>query len=124
MATNYWRFEARNQAELDAMISKYVVSGFYIANRTPTMVTLVRRKQFSIVALVIGLVLCVLPLLFYLVIYMLERDRVVEISLVPDPQIGVRSDDGRYWWDGTAWQPMAAALPVPTSETSAAPEVS
>ena len=26
-------------------------------------------------------------------------------------QPGERSPDGRFWWDGTAWQPMPAASP-------------
>ena len=24
----------------------------------------------------------------------------------PPPQYGLRSPDGRYWWDGTTWQPV------------------
>ena len=27
-------------------------------------------------------------------------------ALPPSSSYGVRSPDGRYWWDGTTWQPV------------------
>lgn len=81
--------------------------------------------------LVVGLVLCTLPGLIYLGYFALvEKDRVLEIRLVPPagpppaappapeveaapaPGAGVvppqLSPDGTHWWDGTRWQRLSS----------------
>lgn len=81
MAAKVSVLEVGTPGELDQAITSYVVQGFALANRTPTSATMVKRKEFSILWTVIGLVLCVLPLLIYLIIYATESDVVVEIRI-------------------------------------------
>lgn len=110
---NYVRWTAQSQAELDNSVASYVRQGFTIASRTPSTVTLVKPKRFSILMLLIGLLLFVLPLVIYLVYYLTLTDQVVEIVLTADPRIGMRSPDGNYWWNGAAWQAVSnGALPA------------
>lgn len=101
------------------MITGYIAQGYNVANRTPTSVTLIKRKQFSILWAVIGFVLCLLPLLIYLIVYAAESDQMVVITLMgaqpAHPAIAAagtiplnapRSPDGQYWWDGQQWRPV------------------
>ena len=37
---------------------------------------------------------------------------VAVLSASPTAAVGLRSLDGRYWWDGTAWQPVSSAPTV------------
>ena len=113
---NYVRWTAQSPAEMDNAVVSYLRDGFTIASRTPTAVTLVKPKRFSIVMLLIGLLLFLLPLFIYLVYYLTLTDQVVEVVLSV-PQIGMRSPDGYYWWDGAAWQVVAAA-PAPNGVAS------
>ena len=115
---NYIRWTAQTPAELDNAVVTYMRQGFTIASRTPTVVTLIKPKQFSIVMLVIGLILFVLPLLIYVVYYLTLTDQIVEISLAA-AHVGIRSADGYYWWDGAGWQPVAQ-LPAPVHAPAAA----
>src|SRR5713226_8327468 len=95
---------------MESAVSGYIAQGFVVANRTPTSVTLVKRKQFSIVMLVIGLILCVVPLFLYLVYYAMQQDQVFELTLAQaSPQV---SADGRWCWNGTAWTPVDVASPT------------
>ena len=106
----------------------YIAQGFNVANKSPMQVTLIKRKQFSVFWAVIGFIVCVLPLLIYLIIYALEDDQMVTITVTgastgqlagtppltysgalsapqpPNYPDAPRSPDGNYWWDGQAWQ--------------------
>ena len=132
MATRSVAVQATSQQEMENMISGYIAQGFNVANRTATSVTLVKRKEFSVLWAVIGFIVCVLPLLIYLIVYALESDQMVVINLVQpgayaQPQAaisppanvsgnmaGTLSPDGRYYWDGTAWQPVEQQPPTDT----------
>lgn len=106
--------------EMEGIITSYIAQGFVIANRSPVSVTLMKRKEFSVLWTVIGFLLCILPLLIYLIVYASQSDQMIVINLVngqqPMGQTGVpqllapatapRSPDGNYWWDGQAWQPV------------------
>lgn len=71
-----------NQNEVDPAITGYLAQGFVVANRTPTTVTLQKKKEFKILWAVIGFLLCVLPLFVYLIIYSIQADvEIVEISV-------------------------------------------
>jgi hypothetical protein len=72
--------------ELDQAITSFLAQGYIIANRTPTSVTLQKAKQFSILWTVVGFLLCILPLLIYLIVYASQPDyQIIEIR-VADPQ--------------------------------------
>lgn len=81
MAAHVQVLEVNSPAEVDAAISSWIVQGYVLANRTPTSATMMKKKEFSALWAVIGLVVCVIPLLIYLIIYASESDKVVEIRV-------------------------------------------
>lgn len=132
MATASMALQVNTPQEMESMIQGYIAQGFNIANRTPTGVTLIKRKEFSILWLVIGLILCVVPLLIYLIIYASQSDQMVTITLagaqpatgygtqaIASPAVAASnpgyqlSPDGQYFWDGQQWRPVAQ-LPAQT----------
>ena len=134
MATQSASLLAPSPQDLETMTMSYIAQGYSIANKTPMQVTLVKRKQFSVLWAVIGFLVCVLPLLIYLIVYALESDQMVTITVAgaqppnatgqlalsppltysgalgtPQPmsyENAPRSPDGFYWWDGQTWRPI------------------
>ena len=129
-----------SENDMEMAIASYISRGFVLSNRSPTGATMFKKKEFSIPMLVVGFILCVVPLIIYLFVYELESDKTVQIQLVSanqaqlpasSTQVGLRSADGQWWWDGNAWQPVgqptpiAEVLPPPATSASewlAAPE--
>ena len=122
--------------QLHQAVSSYIVQGYTVANQTPTSATMMKKKEFSILWLVVGLILCVVPLLVYLIIYATQSDSVIEIRLVSEAALGgagatlpiggssaghgsnvQMSEDGRYWWDGTAWRDVLETAPTQVADT-------
>lgn len=121
--------------QMQMEITRLVSAGFTVANQSNRSVTLVKRKQFSIPILIIGFLLCVIPLLVYLVVYAFQSDQIVEIRLIDKPEatpyrasdhVSVDGEspvsvegapviqltpDGQQWWDGAQWQPVATSYP-------------
>ena len=121
--------------QMQMEITRLVSSGFTVANQNNRSVTLVKRKQFSIPILIVGFLLCVVPLLVYLVVYAVQSDQIVEIRLIDKPEatpyrasdhIAVDGEspvsvegapviqltpDGQQWWDGAQWQAVAVSAP-------------
>jgi hypothetical protein len=129
VAVRYVDVTEPEQMQLE--VTRLVSVGFVVANQTNRSVMLVKRKQFSMAMLIIGLFLCFIPLFIYLLVYAFQSDQVVEIRLVERPrQVGYRpsehmglegpppgapqiqmSPDGQAWWDGTAWVSLQTAIP-------------
>jgi hypothetical protein len=82
LAANLSRMTVDSVQAMDQAITSYITQGFMVVNKTATSVTLVKRKQFSVLWAVIGFVVCVLPLLIYLIVYAAQSDQVVEIVVV------------------------------------------
>jgi hypothetical protein len=110
-----------SENEMEMAIASYISQGFVLSNRSPSGATMFKKKEFSILWLVVGFVLCVVPLLIYLIVYASQSDKMVQIQLVPASQaqlpasatqVGMRSEDGQWWWDGNAWQPVGQPTPV------------
>jgi len=71
-----------DKAALDSAMTSYIAKGFIVANRGDNFATLQKQKQFSVLWAVVGLVLCLLPLLIYLIVYASQPDvQVVEIRI-------------------------------------------
>jgi hypothetical protein len=124
---------------MQSQITQFMAQGFLIANQSSHSVTMIKRKEFSILWLVIGLLLCVIPLFIYLIIYALETDQIVEIVMVGapgQPYSAVESSpggsgtlpmaaagavhmspDGQAWWDGAQWQSTATSYPPHAART-------
>lgn len=126
-----------NPEQMQMEITRLVSAGFMVANQNNRSVTLVKRKQFSVPMLVIGLVLCLLPMIIYLIVYACQSDQIVEIRLIDRPQqqayrasdhVPIAGDpvvtpppinapvvqltpDGSQWWDGAEWQSTATSYP-------------
>ena len=81
MAAQVQVVEVDSAAELDGAITSWVVHGYTMANRTPVSATMVKRKEFSVLWAVIGFLICIIPLLVYIIIYAAESDKVVEIRV-------------------------------------------
>lgn len=81
MAAQVQVVEVDSSQELETAVSSYVVQGYVLANKTATSATMIKKKEFSILWAVIGFLICILPLLIYLVIYATESDKVVEIRV-------------------------------------------
>ena len=107
--------------QLEAAINQYIAQGYVVAYRTADSATMMKKKEFSILWMVIGLVLCLIPLLIYIVIYAGQNDLMVELRVAQQGELmGVQlSPDGRYWWDGTAWQDSQL---VPPSSAPRSPD--
>lgn len=113
MAATASTLQVHSAQELESAVTNYVALGFVVSNRTPDSVVMYKRKEFNVVWAIVGLVLCLLPLLIYLIVYAVERDQMVEIRLASagaaaqvgsgagDPRM---SDDRHYWWDGSSWR--------------------
>lgn len=121
-----------NAAQMEQMIMTYAAQGFEVAARSDSSTLMIKKKQLNMVYVVLGLVICVIPLFVYLYLYSKEQDQVVEIRLVPEgeeappglPRAGPPgtadaaaagaahapppqlSPDGSQWWDGTQWHPI------------------
>jgi hypothetical protein len=122
-----------SEAQLEQTIMSYIAQGFVVANRTPTSTTMFKKKEFSILWAVVGLILCVIPLLIYLIVYAAQSDRMVQIYLADPASMpaaaaaatGQLSPDGRWRWDGARWQPaQPTPLQAPRVETTEPPQSS
>ncbi len=58
-----------NAHAMEQVITSYIAQGFAVVNKTESSATLQKKKEFKLVWAVIGFVLCLLPLLIYLVVY-------------------------------------------------------
>lgn len=81
MATRTYNLLAPSPQDLETMTMSYIAQGYSVANKTPMQVTLIKRKEFSAFWAVIGFLFCVLPLLIYLIVYALESDQMVTITV-------------------------------------------
>jgi hypothetical protein len=70
-------------SEMDQVLTGYLAQGFTVANKTATSATLQKKKEFSALWAIVGMILCVLPLLIYLIVYATRPDfEIVEILVI------------------------------------------
>jgi hypothetical protein len=100
-----------SDAEIDQVVSQYVIQGFMIVNRTAGHATLLKKKELNgttlVLCLVLGLVVCEIPLIIYLIVYLTQSDRMVQINVANTAAEGQYSPDGRWRWVNGAWVPAA-----------------
>jgi len=62
--------------------TSYLAKGFVVANSTPEKVVMQKKKEFKALWAIVGLILCVVPLLIYIIVYVIQPDvEIVEISI-------------------------------------------
>jgi hypothetical protein len=83
MAAQMQRMKVDSVAAMEQAITSYITQGYVVVNKTATTATLMKKKEFSALWAVIGFLICVLPLLIYIIIYAMESDKVVEIVVEP-----------------------------------------
>jgi hypothetical protein len=115
VAASVQNISVQSTEHLDQTIGSFIAQGFVVMSRTAAGATLFKKKEFSVLWLVVGLILCVFPLLIYLIIYATQSDQMVEIRVVPGNNAGQLSPDGRYRWDGTRWVAIERLAPDPTN---------
>lgn len=93
MAAQVQVIEVNSPAEVDTAISSWVVQGYVLANRTPTSATMVKKKEFSALWAVIGFLICIIPLLVYIIVYAADSDKVVEIRVAARGATGDALDE-------------------------------
>jgi len=70
--------------DLESTMTSYFAQGFVVVNKTATSATLQKRKEFKVLWAVIGFLLCIIPLLVYLIVYSTQPDvELVEILVAP-----------------------------------------
>jgi hypothetical protein len=135
MANKVQYIDVAEPEQMQMEVTRLLSAGYTVANQNNRSVTLVKRKQFSIPMLIIGFLLCLVPLLIYLIVYAMQSDQIVEIRLIDRPQAkpyrasdhiaidGERAappanapviqltPDGNQWWDGSQWQATATSAP-------------
>lgn len=103
---------------LDQTITGYIAQGFTVQNRGEDFATMFKKKEFSVVWAVVGFLLCIIPLLIYLIVYATQKDQLVEIRIGEGHELAAGSDagahwseDGRQWFDGKYWVDSHERLP-------------
>lgn len=79
MAAEIQRLSVDTVSAMESSITSYITQGYMVVNKTPTSATMIKRKQFSTLWAVIGFLVCVIPLLVYLIVYASQKDKVIEI---------------------------------------------
>lgn len=128
MSTAMQTLTVVSEEQLESAILSFIAQGYVISNRTQTSVTLFKKKEFSVLWAVVGIVLCVIPLLIYLIVYATQTDQMVVIRIAAGGEQAqgrlssaadvIWSDDRSWWWDGTAWRDADREIP-PTATLSA-----
>src|SRR5581483_6389797 len=62
-------------------IAAYTLQGYTLAARTAVSASLIKRKEFSVAWAVIGALICVIPLLVYVLVWSSQSDQYVESRL-------------------------------------------
>jgi hypothetical protein len=105
-----------NEAEIDQVVSQYIIQGFTVVNRMTGHATLLKKKELNgttlVLCLVLGLVVCEIPLIIYLIVYLTQSDRMVQINVASAAADGQYSPDGRWRWVNGEWVP-SGLLPPP-----------
>jgi hypothetical protein len=83
MAADVQRMTVDSVAAMEQAITSYITQGFVVVNKTSSSVTLSKKKEFSVLWAVIGFLICLFPLLIYIIWYAVQTDKVVEIIVQP-----------------------------------------
>ena len=125
MSTVVQQVQVPDATSMEHTITSYIAQGFTVQSRTQTSATLFKKNEFSVLWAVVGLLLCLLPLLVYLVVYATQNDQMVQIVIagpVGAPTVHW-TEDSSQWYDAARgqWRATSGGLPegTPVSEDGA-----
>lgn len=116
MSTQTQYVAVESAEALGRSIDHYVVQGYAVQQRTATGATLLKPKQLNVPIVVVSALLCIIPLVVYLIVFANQSDQVVVISVGPaGPGPGAAPPSGA--------RPLAAfdAPPVGVAPSDAPP---
>jgi len=64
------RIEVSTTQEIDTAVLSYVTQGYVLLRRTPTSAVVQKKKDFEVAWVIVGLFLCLVPLVIYLLYYL------------------------------------------------------
>ena len=113
--------------EMQSTMTSYVAQGYTVQVQTDRSITMIKKKELNMVWLIVGILLCFIPLIIELIRYSQAEDQVVEIKLQASPEVKLEapgaearipsqtdapvvSEDGKSYWDGEKWQPMPSSV--------------
>jgi hypothetical protein len=110
--TNEETIYVHNHDELQSTVQNLVTRGGIVQNQTDDEVTLFIKKKMNVVVLVVGLILCLVPGLAYLIWYMTaDQNQLMHVKIGKAPNIGGYHPVDET--DGTAAAPKTEADPAP-----------
>lgn len=109
MATNIETMWVSDQDNLHRTVQTLISQGGVVQGQSETEVTVFVKKKINMIVLIVGLVLCLLPGLAYLIWYSTaDQDKQVTIKIGSPTSI---KTDHQHWYDG---DDPAGATTVPT----------
>ena len=109
MATNIETMWVTDQDNLQRTVQTLVAQGGVVQGQADTEVTVFLKKKMNIVVLIVGLVLCIVPGLAYLIWYA-TADQSQQITVKVGSPTNIKTDH-QHWYDG---QDAAGSPTVPT----------
>jgi hypothetical protein len=113
LAETIW---VHNQAELESTVARLVGQGGVVQDQTGDEVHLFLKKKMNVVVLVVGLILCLVPGLAYLIWYSTaDQSQAITVKIGDAPNIGGYHPDESTEDAATPTGPAAtASLPEPS----------
>ncbi|MEZ5142526.1 MAG: hypothetical protein R2726_08425 [Acidimicrobiales bacterium] len=89
MATLAETIWVNNHAELESTVQRLVAQGGVVQNQTEDSVDLYLKKKMNVVVLVVGLILCLVPGLAYLIWYSTaDQNQAITVKVGSAPTLG------------------------------------
>jgi hypothetical protein len=71
-----------SREDLETTMTSYIAQGYTVMAQTETAIIMIKKKQLNMVWMIVGALLCLIPLIIELVRYSNDEDRIIEIKLV------------------------------------------
>jgi hypothetical protein len=126
--TNEETMYVHNHEELQRTVQNLVQRGGVVQDQSDTEVTLFIKKKMNVVVLIVGLILCVVPGLAYLIWYMTaDQSQLMHVKIGKAPNIGgyhpVDETDQSAAAPATAATPPGAPPPAPLPASDPASQI-
>jgi hypothetical protein len=99
-------FAVPSAEALQAAVMDHLADGYVLRASTAHDAYLYKAKRFEMVWALIGFALCVVPLVIYLFVFLLQQDQAVHlvVQLPPPPPSDTTPAAGTEpYWDGSRW---------------------